>query len=145
MSIVEDRTELARQQDSAVKPVADYTRELVVGTAQSLDELDETISRYLSETWELRRLPAVDRAILRVMAWEIMYSRDVDAPISITDGVEIATEYSTDVASPYIHAVLDDIAQSASAENPMNVEPDIDDDSEDEGSADVTAEQERAE
>lgn len=126
VAVVDERTELAKNQDSNVAPIAEYTRELVSGTARRLDELDEAIARYLSETWELRRLPAVDRAILRVMAWEILYNPDVDAPISITDAVEIATQYSTDVASPYIHAVLDDIAQSASADNPMNIEPDVD-------------------
>lgn len=89
--------------------------------AERLDELDDTISRYLSETWQLSRLPAVDRAVLRVLAWEIMFNDEVDAPISVVDGVEIASEYSTDVAAPYIHAVLDDIAQSMSADNPMNV------------------------
>lgn len=126
VAVVDERTELSKKKDSNVAPIAEYTRELVTGTAQRLDELDEAIARYLSETWELRRLPAVDRAILRVMAWEILYNDDVDAPISITDAVEIATQYSTDVASPYIHAVLDDIAQSASEQNPMNFEPDVD-------------------
>ncbi|GAB3944033.1 transcription antitermination factor NusB [Corynebacterium tapiri] len=126
VAIVDERVELARNIDNAVAPVADYTRELVRGTAERLDELDETIARYLSEDWELTRLPAVDRAILRVMAWEITYNPEVDAPISVVDGVEIATQYSTHAAAPYIHAVLDDIAQAQSADNPMNVVPDID-------------------
>lgn len=124
VSIVDERVELARDADNSVAPVAEYTRELVAGTATMLDEIDEQIARYLSETWELHRLPAVDRAILRVMAWEISYNDEVDAPISVVDGVEIATQYSTDVAAPYIHAVLDDIAQARSEDSPMNVEPD---------------------
>lgn len=141
VSIVEERTELSSQRDSFVKPVADYTRELVAGTAERLDELDVAIARYLSESWELRRLPAVDRAILRVMAWEILYNDEVDAPVSITDGVEIATQYSTDVASPYIHAVLDDIAQATAADNPMNLEPGLEvaDDADEEDGTDEDA------
>lgn len=121
VSVVEQRVALADDRDAEVAPVADYTRQLVTGVAERLDELDDTISRYLSETWQLSRLPAVDRAVLRVLAWEIMFNDEVDAPISVVDGVEIASEYSTDVAAPYIHAVLDDIAQSMSADNPMNV------------------------
>lgn len=124
VSIVEERVELSRDQQHGVAPVADYTREMVRGTAEQLDEIDEAIARYLSQAWELHRLPAVDRAVLRVCSWEIMFNDDVDAPISIKDGVEIASEYSTDVAAPYIHAVLDDIAQSLSADNPMNQQPD---------------------
>lgn len=122
VAVVDQRVELARDKDPVVPPVSDYTRTLVQGTAERLDEVDEAIARYLSQTWELRRLPAVDRAVLRVLAWEIMYNDEVDAPISVVDGVEIASEYSTDVASPYIHAVLDDIAQSMSADNPMNAQ-----------------------
>ncbi|AIT61172.1 transcription antitermination factor NusB [Corynebacterium doosanense] len=121
VSVVEQRVALADDRDAEVAPVADYTRQLVTGVAERLDELDDTISRYLSETWQLRRLPAVDRAVLRVLAWEIVFNDEVDAPVSVVDGVEIASEYSTDVAAPYIHAVLDDIAQSMSADNPMNV------------------------
>lgn len=128
VSVVEQRVALAGDKDADVAPVADYTRQLVTGTAERLDELDDTISRYLSETWQLRRIPAVDRAVLRVMAWEIMFNDDVDAPISVVDGVEIANQYSTDVAAPYIHAVLDDIAQSMSEDNPMNVVQDREND-----------------
>lgn len=120
VAIVEDRISLSRFQENGVAPVADYTSELVRGTAERLDEIDSAIERYLSEQWEIGRLPAVDRAVLRVGAWEILYNPEVDAAISIVDSVEIAAEYSTDVASPYIHAVLDDIAQSVSADNPMN-------------------------
>ena len=132
VAIVEDRIELSRFEENRVAPVADYTRELVRGTAERLDEIDAAIARYLSEQWELGRLPAVDRAVLRVGAWEILYNPEVDAPISIVDAVEIASEYSTDVASPYIHAVLDDIAQSASADNPMD-QPAPEETGEDEG------------
>ena len=128
VAIVEDRIALSRFQENGVAPVADYTSELVRGTAERLDEIDAAIARYLSQQWELRRLPAVDRAVLRVGAWEILFNPEVDAPISIVDSVEIAAEYSTDVASPYIHAVLDDIAQSASADNPLNHGPETDDD-----------------
>ncbi|WP_290198340.1 transcription antitermination factor NusB [Corynebacterium guangdongense] len=124
VAIVEDRIALSRFQENGVAPVADYTSELVRGAAERLDEIDAAIERYLSQEWELRRLPAVDRAVLRVGAWEILFNPEIDAPISIVDSVEIAAEYSTDVASPYIHAVLDDIAQSSSADNPLNEAPD---------------------
>lgn len=132
VGIVDERAEMARQPESSVAPIAEYTREMVLGTATMLDEIDEQITRFLSDDWELDRLPAVDRAILRVLGWEILYNPEVDAPISVVEGVEIASEYSTDSGAPYIHAVLDDIAQSASEDNPMNVEVEESEDSEDE-------------
>ncbi|MHA2789070.1 transcription antitermination factor NusB [Corynebacterium sp. S7] len=118
VAIVEDRVQLAKNPDNQVAPVNEYTRTLVAGTAEKLDDLDDTIERFLSQDWELRRLPAVDRAILRVAAWEIMFNDDVDGPISVVEGVEMASEYSGSQASPYIHAVLDDIVQLHAANAP---------------------------
>lgn len=119
VAIVDDRVELAAWEQSPVPPVAEYTKEIVAGAAEKLDEIDELISRFLSQEWELGRLPAVDRAIMRVSAWEILFNADVPAAVAVVEGVELASEYSTESAAPYIHAVLDDIAQSVSADNPM--------------------------
>jgi len=124
VAIVEDRVELARL-DEGVAPVATYTRDIVAGAAEQLDTIDETIERYLSEDWELHRLPAVDRAILRVGVWEILFNDEVDGATSVVEGVELASQYGSDVAPPYIHAVLDDVVQQGSELNPFG-EPETD-------------------
>ena len=72
VAIVDDRIELSQQPDPPVKPVAPYTQEIVGGVAVELDRVDEVISRYLLDNWMLERLPAVDRAILRVATWELL-------------------------------------------------------------------------
>lgn len=131
VAIVDDRVELAAWEQSPVPPVAEYTKEIVAGAAEKLDEIDELIARFLSQEWELGRLPAVDRAIMRVSAWEILFNAEVPAAVAVVEGVELASEYSTESAAPYIHAVLDDIAQSVSADNPM-----VQDDSDDSGRED---------
>lgn len=118
VGIVEDRAALAQDPANAVAPIADYTREIIAGAAENLDEIDDSIERFLSENWELNRIPAVDRAILRVATWEILYNDDVAPPISIANAMEMSTEYAGDNASPYIHAVLDDIIQANSAVAP---------------------------
>lgn len=118
VAIVEDRAALAQDPANAVAPIADYTREIIAGAAENLDEIDDSIERFLSVNWELSRIPAVDRAILRVATWEILYNDDVAPPISIANAMEMSTEYAGDNASPYIHAVLDDIIQANSADAP---------------------------
>ena len=118
VAIVEDRAALAQDPANAVAPIADYTREIIAGAAENLDEIDDAIERFLSENWELNRIPAVDRAILRVGTWEILYNDDVAPPISIANAMEMSTEYAGDNASPYIHAVLDDIIQANAADAP---------------------------
>ena len=114
--LIEERLELARDMDSGVAPVAEYTEEIVRGVAAEIDGIDSTISSYLSPEWPLRRLPAVDRAILRLGPWEPFPNPDVPPRVAVVEGVELASEYSTDVAPPYINAVLDaeaDIAGQA--------------------------------
>ena len=64
---------------------------------------------HLSSEWRLDRLPAVDRAVLRVSAWELKFNDDVPAQVAVVEGVELASEYSHDKAPSYIHAVLDGI------------------------------------
>jgi len=127
VSIVEDRAQLSQNPLNAVAPVADYTRTIVAGAAEKLDDLDDAIERHLSQDWELFRLPAVDRQILRVAAWEILFNDEVDAPVSIAEGVEMATEYSGAQAAPYINVVLDGIAQRAASNSPfVDEEPEAD-------------------
>ncbi|MDU0477791.1 transcription antitermination factor NusB [Staphylococcus chromogenes] len=109
VAIIDDRIELSRITDSGVAPVAAYTQQIVSGVAEELDTIDEVIAGKLSADWELGRIPAVDRAILRLSVWELLYNDDVPAKTAVVEGVELASEYSTDVAPPYINAVLDDV------------------------------------
>ena len=133
VAIVEERAALAQDPVNAVAPIAVYTREIIAGAAENLDEIDDYIERFLSEDWELHRIPAVDRAILRVGTWEILYNDEVAPPISIANAMEMSTEYAGDNASPYIHAVLDDIIQANAADAPDIVN------GEDSGAEDGTA------
>ncbi len=119
VAIVEDRMALSRDESNGVAPIAQYTQDIVRGAAEELDLIDETIARYLSDDWEFHRLPAVDRAILRVGAWELLFNPEIPKATAVVEGVELASQYSTDKAAPYIHAVLDDIAQANSEDNPM--------------------------
>ncbi|MEY8565404.1 transcription antitermination factor NusB [Corynebacterium sp.] len=111
VEIVQDRVELARDESNQVKPVPEYTARIVPGVASTLDELDEAIAGHLSSSWRLDRLPAVDRAVLRVSAWELLYNDEVPARVALKEGIGLAAEYSHDKAPSYINAVLDGIAR----------------------------------
>lgn len=109
VEIVEERISLAKDAANQVKPVPEYTQQIVPGVATNLDALDEAIALHLSSEWRLDRLPAVDRAVLRVAAWELKFNDDVPSQVAVVEGVELASEYSHDKAPSYIHAVLDGI------------------------------------
>ncbi len=113
VELLEERLELARDEEVDVKPVPEYTETIVRGVASEMDSLDQTLKQYLTAEWPLHRLPAVDRAILRLSLWELHFNSEVPPRVAVVEGVELASEYSTDDAAPYINAVLDQAANSA--------------------------------
>ena len=110
VAIIDDRHKLARDTNPIVAPVAEYTETIINGVAVELDTLDVFLAEHIAETWTLGRLPSVDRAILRVASWEMIYNADVPVTTAIVEAVEIASEYSGDKSSAYINATLDAMA-----------------------------------
>ncbi|WP_084484676.1 transcription antitermination factor NusB [Nocardia anaemiae] len=102
--LLTERAELATQ-DQAVAPLPAYTRTLVEGVADDLDRVDGTIESYLKD-WELSRLPAVDRAILRIAVWELFHANDVPPVVAVDEAVELAKELSTDDSPGFVNGVL---------------------------------------
>lgn len=113
VELLDERLEMARNPELDVNPIAEYTEQIVRGVAAEIIGIDSTIKSYLTEEWPLRRIPAVDRAILRLSTWELFYNSEVPPRVAVVEGVELASEYSTDVAAPYINAVLDAEAKIA--------------------------------
>ncbi len=98
--------------DESVAPVNPYTGTLVEGVADDLDRVDGTIESYLQD-WTLERLPAVDRAILRVAVWELFHATDVPPVVAVDEAVELAKELSTDDSPSFVNGVLGQVVQVA--------------------------------
>ncbi|OCG75703.1 transcription antitermination factor NusB [Microbacterium sediminis] len=89
-----------------------YAREIVDGVIDHQDEIDEQITTH-SRDWKLERMPAVDRAVLRIATWEILHNDEVPTAVAIDEAVELAKEFSTDDSPAFVHGVLARIAASA--------------------------------
>ncbi len=89
-----------------------YAREIVDGVADHRDEIDELIASY-AQGWTLERMPNVDRALLRLSAWEVLHNPEVPTAVAIDEAVELAKEYSTDDSARFVNGVLGRIAQHA--------------------------------
>lgn len=90
-----------------------YAREIVSGVVDHRAEIDELIQTY-ARGWTLERMPVVDRAILRIAIWELLYNPEVPAGVAISEAVEAATVLSTDDSSGFINGVLATIANTTS-------------------------------
>ena len=85
-----------------------YAREIVDGVIEHADDIDALIIAN-AHGWTLQRMPAVDRALLRMGTWEIRWNDEVDAAVAINEAVELAKELSTDDSARFVNGVLDAI------------------------------------
>ncbi|WP_392541895.1 transcription antitermination factor NusB [Oryzobacter telluris] len=86
-------------------PLAELTADLVSGVVERWSQIDELIATY-SQGWTLQRMPAVDRAILRLGAYEVLFSTDVPEPVAVSEWVGLATELSTDDSPRFVNGLL---------------------------------------
>ncbi|NDH65020.1 MAG: transcription antitermination factor NusB [Microbacteriaceae bacterium] len=91
-----------------------YATEIVVGVAAHIDEIDAYLEAY-SQGWTLERMPALDRTIMRVAVWEIIYNDEVPDGAAIDEAVEIAKEYSTDDSPSFINGLLHKVSSTKRA------------------------------
>ena len=89
----------------------DYARDIVVGITEHGDEIDELIETY-SQGWKIDRMPAVDRAIVRIGMWEILFNDEVPDGVAISEAVESATVLSTEDSAGFVNGLLAKIAQT---------------------------------
>lgn len=87
-----------------------FTEELVTGTINNLSDIDFMICT-VAENWELERIAAVDRNILRSATYELLYKDDIPAAVTLNEAIEIAKKYSTGDSSSFINGLLDKVTQ----------------------------------
>ena len=87
------------------RPIREYTRELVNGVGNNFRKIDELITTY-AQGWDMDRLPAVDRNILRLGIYEILWSVTTPDGVAIDEALTLAKELSTDESAGFIHGVL---------------------------------------
>ncbi len=89
-------------------PLGEYAEVLVRGYAAHAEVIDDLLDEY-AEGWTLERMPAVDRAILRIAVYELVYSADVPPAVAVDEAVELAKSLSTDNSPRFINGVLGQI------------------------------------
>lgn len=94
--------------------IFDYAETLLTGYFANADQIDNEL-KMLSDGWSLERMPNVDRAILRLGAWEILHNSEVPNEVAIAEAVALASEYSTDDSPKFINGVLARLAKGGAA------------------------------
>ena len=94
--------------------IVGYAKQIVAGVVSSFAEIDDRIEAF-SHKWSVERMPAVDRAILRVAVWEILFNDEVPDAVAISEAVALAGELSTDGSGTFVNGLLGAIAGTKSA------------------------------
>ncbi|WP_026533306.1 transcription antitermination factor NusB [Arthrobacter sp. H41] len=90
--------------------IADYSVDVVEGVLAHSEQIDEYLSTY-SQGWTLDRMPAVDRMILRIGSWELLYNDDVPDGVAVSEAVELAKMLSTEESPVFINGLLGRLQQ----------------------------------
>ena len=86
-------------------PVGEYAVELVEGVVANRERIDELLSTY-AQGWSLDRMPAVDRAVLRLGIYELLWADEVPDPVVINEAVQLAVDLSTDASGSFVNGLL---------------------------------------
>jgi N utilization substance protein B len=96
---------LAERIAAAQPPIPEYAVAIVEGVCAQQARIDELISTY-SQGWTLARMPSVDRIVLRMGTWELLYNADVPDAVAIDEAVELARTLSTQESPSFVNGLL---------------------------------------
>jgi N utilization substance protein B len=100
----------ALEEHRATGPVNEYTVDLVHGVTEHRERLDEVIASYAKD-WSLERMPAVDRNVLRMATYEVLYVDDVPDAVAVSEALNLVRELSTDESPAFVNGVLGNIVR----------------------------------
>lgn len=87
-----------------------FTEEIVKGTHKHLDKINQHIAA-CAKHWSLDRMSSVDRNVLRLAVYEILYRLDIPASVTINEAIEIAKKFGTDESGSFVNGILDSVAR----------------------------------
>jgi transcription antitermination factor NusB len=97
-------------EDELIEEQKEFSTKLVNGVLDNIGQLDDKISQYAAN-WKLERMAVVDRNILRMSAFELLFCQDIPPKVSINESVYLAKKFSGKEAGKFVNAILDKIKQ----------------------------------
>lgn len=115
----EDAAEVLGDWRDAGREIPPFARELVDGVADHIPDIDLLLEEH-AEGWTVKRMPALDRTILRLAVEELRFRQDIPPSVAINEAVEAANELSTEDSGRFVNGVLGRIARETAATEPSD-------------------------
>ena len=94
--------------------ISDFAAKLVIGTIRNKKKIDEMISKYASN-WKLSRMAVIDRNVLRMAAYELLFCEDIPPKVSINEAVDLAKKFGDTESGKFVNGILDKINKEEAA------------------------------
>lgn len=106
--ILEEAVELfwTTKEPSSENEVREFADRLIIGACENMEGIDGIINRY-SKHWRLSRMSKIDRNILRMAIYELIYLMNIPPPVTINEAVELAKKYGTEESGAFVNGILD--------------------------------------
>jgi N utilization substance protein B len=98
------------RENEAEAEISDFANSLVIGALKNLKEIDETISAYASN-WKLSRMAVIDRNVLRLATYELLFCPDIPQKVSINEAVDLAKKFGDMESGKFVNGILDKISK----------------------------------
>jgi len=103
------------QEAETTDEIRQFTTDLLEGTYRNRKEIDEIIEKH-SLHWKLARMAVVDRNILRLAVYELLYLHDIPTSVILNEAIEIAKKFGTEDSGAFINGILDKVAKEVRKE-----------------------------
>ncbi|MBI4435946.1 MAG: transcription antitermination factor NusB [Candidatus Omnitrophica bacterium] len=107
---VEESLQIFWETHKVVAEVKEFATSLTVGTTENLKRIDEVISHY-ADNWELSRMAAVDRNILRLATYELLFLEEIPPKVSLNEAIDLAKKYGDQESGRFVNGILDQIGK----------------------------------
>jgi len=99
------------EKDSIDENVREFADRLTSGVQENLKNIDEKLSQYATN-WQLKRMAVIDRNVLRIGTFELLYASDIPPKVTINEAIELAKKYGDSESSKFVNGILDKIHKS---------------------------------
>ena len=109
-----NETERLSEERDDQQSIFEYAKTCVAGVTLHGADIDDMLETY-AQGWTIARMPALDRAILRLGCWEIIFNEDIPDAVAVNEAVELAKELSTDDSAGFVNGLLSKIVSTKAA------------------------------
>lgn len=107
---IKESLEIFWEEHQAEEEVKEFTTSLAMGTVENLKRIDEVIGHY-ADNWELSRMAAVDRNILRLATYELLYLKEIPPKVSLNEAIDLAKKFGDTESGRFVNGILDRISK----------------------------------